>query len=800
MQKNLKHIFSYVLILTAFWSYSQNEAANWYFGAGAGVSFNSGFPVAIFGSELSTEEGCSTISDEAGNLLFYSDGETIWNRNHIIMQNGNGLLGHGSSTQSALIVPKPNSSNIYYIFTVDEKANGNGLMYSEINMSLGGGLGAVTSNKNILLDSPTSEKITAIESADGLSIWVISHRWNSNEFISFLVSSTGVTTTPVVSAVGSVHQASLGNNNNSIGCIKASPNREKVACVKSYQNNETQVFDFDASSGALSNPITIANYSTNNRGPYGCEFSPDSKLLYVTEINNDGASFSKIHQYDLTQPTQQAIINSDIIIAQENEELGALQQAIDGKVYVAVQGSAFLAVIHEPNVLGTASDFELNAVFLGGNQCQYGLPPFIQSYFFATNIFTNTCFGDSTEFTINTSTIIDGIQWDFGDPASGANNTSTNLNPTHTFSGTGDFNITITIDTEGETQIVYRTLTISDSPPTMNLDPLLGCENENGTAEFNLESSIPDIIINDPDLEISYFESEMDAETFTNPIPNFTTYTNISDPQTIYVRLQNSTFGDCISVSELELMVIENPIVEPTDEVSFCENSSSDFAIIDVGNLDGNLSDYNFLWLETNETSSQIQVNTAGVYTVRITPLSSITTANPDGCYSERMVTVISSSIATINGIEVVDDISANILTTGLGDYEYALDNSSGPYQNSNFFGNIEAGIHTIYVRDRNNCGIVEDTFSIIGFPKFFTPNNDGYNDTWGVKGISTQFQPRTDIYIYDRFGKLLKQLNPLGLGWDGTLNGNALPNGDYWFSVTLQDGRTFMNHFTLKR
>ena len=352
------------MILVSNYSFSQNEAANWVFGQRAALDFNFGYPVPEQGSQIDTQEGCSSISDRLGNLLFYSDGSTVWNRNHEIMLNGEGLLGDKSSTQSAMIIPKPNDDTIYYIFTVDDRARANGLRYSEINMSLDGGMGGVTANKNILLETPTTEKITAIESADGRSIWVISHKWNSNEFISYLVSDTGVNTTPVISAVGSMHQRTGGNNNNSIGYLKASPNREKIASVMSYQNNETQVFDFDAATGILSNPITLSNYSSEDIGPYGCEFSPDSNLLYVTEIDRANV-ISKVHQYDLTQPSEAAINNSAVIIAEQaDEELGGLQQALDGRIYIAVQGGETIAVISNPNEIGTAANYDFNGVFL----------------------------------------------------------------------------------------------------------------------------------------------------------------------------------------------------------------------------------------------------------------------------------------------------------------------------------------------------------------------------------------------------------------------------------------------------
>lgn len=774
---------------------AQNQAANWAFGVRAGLNFNFGYPIPFDGLLIDTPEGCSSISDTRGNLLFYSDGITVWNANNAVMLNGTGLQGDKSSTQSALIVPNPDNEDLYYIFTVDDRGGAGGLRYSEVDITLDGGLGGVTGNKNILLANPTTEKITAIESSDGRNIWVISHRWMSNEYIAYLVSGSGVNATPVVSAVGSTH---TGDINNTIGYLKASPNREKVASVVSYDLSETQIFDFDATTGILSNPITISNYNSNNIGPYGCEFSPDSNLLYVTEIDRLSGT-SKVHQYDLTLNSEAAIINSDIIIGEEEEELGAVQQALDGRLYIAIEGGQYLSVISNPNERGTAANFEFNGVYLGGNSSHFGLPPFIQSYFFATNVFRNTCFGDTTEFTINTSTVIDAIQWDFGDPASGSNNTSTDVNPTHIFTATGEYLVTITIDTEGETQIVYRTLIISDQPEPLNLDPLISCEDANGSAVFDLISALPQDIIDDDTIAVSFYEDDLDAENFVNPIINVTTYSNIANPQIIYVRLQNSFRGDCYSISELELQVSESPLIEETDEAFFCINDPDASTFIDAGPLEDNITDYNYLWLETNETTYEIEVQSQGTYTVRITPIITITAQNPDGCFADRIVTVSTSGIATINTLNVNGN-SVTISVTGIGDYEYAIDDINGPYQDSNGFNDLEAGVHIAYVQDKNGCGIVQGSFSIIGFPKVFTPNGDGENDYWYVQGISGQFQPNSKIYIFDRYGKLLKQLSPSSRGWDGTFNGSNMPSDDYWFSVTLEDGRSYQDHFTLKR
>jgi gliding motility-associated-like protein len=128
------------------------------------------------------------------------------------------------------------------------------------------------------------------------------------------------------------------------------------------------------------------------------------------------------------------------------------------------------------------------------------------------------------------------------------------------------------------------------------------------------------------------------------------------------------------------------------------------------------------------------------------------------------------------------------------------MDMPTGPFQTSNLFENVISGIHEVYISDKNGCGIVSKTIAVIGIPKFFTPNGDGQNDFWTIKGINGTFSSKSIIYIFDRYGKLLKQLLPSSQGWDGTINGALMPADDYWFTLKLEDGRETKGHFSLKR
>src|SRR3970282_601325 len=175
--------FKLFFLLTLYTSiaFSQQEASNWYFGNYAGIKFHpDGSVTALTDGKLSTNEGCASLSNANGDLLFYTDGTTVWNKNHQVMQNGSGLMGNWSSTQSATIVPKPGSTNLYYVFTLDYEINPNGFRYSIIDINLDGGLGGVTIEKNILIYTPSDEKISIVKHKNGNDFWVVTHGWNSN--------------------------------------------------------------------------------------------------------------------------------------------------------------------------------------------------------------------------------------------------------------------------------------------------------------------------------------------------------------------------------------------------------------------------------------------------------------------------------------------------------------------------------------------------------------------------------------------------------------------------------------------
>jgi gliding motility-associated-like protein len=337
-------------------------------------------------------------------------------------------------------------------------------------------------------------------------------------------------------------------------------------------------------------------------------------------------------------------------------------------------------------------------------------------------------------------------------------------------------------------------VTLRVSSNAVNNASLSACDTneELGLTLFDLSQADAHILDGLPtDLVVTYFETLDDALLLNNPIgTQFTNTTPYS--QTIYARLEQN--GECYGIGEVQLTVLSLPAVETEEIVYYCLNLSPQPITLSSG-ITSNNNDYTFTW-STGETTSEIQVNDIGTYTVEVTEIGA--------CTKTKTIAVQPSNIATITEVQV-NDISDNnvvtVLVSGEGDYVYALNDTNNVYQESNIFQNVPPGFHIVYVRDiKNNCGIVAEQIAVIGYPKFFTPNGDSINDTWQLKGISETFQPNSQVYIYDRYGKLLRILINSQDSWDGTINGARMPSSDYWFSVQLEDGRTFTGNFTLKR
>lgn len=966
MSKHLLFFFNIFLFLVLpFIAFSQGEANYWYFGQNAGLNFNSSPPTVMFDGQVNTNEGCSSISSPNGNLLFYTDGRTIWNANHQIMPNANyfagtGLNGDPSSTSSGLIVPHPTQDNLYYVFTVDEPhhdnafaypnqgpANpdgsprnnysdvpshtvpqdddgfNNGLAYTLVDMNLDNGLGdVVAAEKNIELQTydpnnaddvkfKCSEKITAVRAQDCNSIWVITHF--KNTFYAFLIDENGINQTPVTSQIGPFVSTD-DYRRAAIGYLKASPNGDKLLTANQTMDfnpvtltdqgtGNVFLYDFDNATGQVTNPTELLD----GYNSYSVEFSPGGTKAYaaVSETNQDQQTQARLFQWDLEAndiPGSQYLYTGV-----SGSSSGAIQLAPNGKIYRALVGSSRLAAINNPELPGAQSDYTEStaqgALNLGGRTVTFGLPPFIQSLF-STRInivggegqqqdqqlalcdgesytlsydnldnaeyiwrkdgeildnetspsleiaqppnvdlpyqesysleilfsdgtcpfigladvtylpfpqaisgFLNECATDydqnTAEFNLtlaNSQFIADDANLDdynfiyFESPEDAENNTNPIENPENYTNNSTPQTLSVIVETvEANCQTtVNLTIDIIDFEfENYSIDSFCD-DNQNGIRTFNLNTiieSFEDITVGD------FYLTENDALNETNPITNTTAYEN-SNPYEEELFFTIDTGEQCKNLGVLSLTI--NPLPQTEDEiVYYCVEQRPNPLSISANITEAELANFDILWIESQQTTPEIQVTQSGNYEVAISSLET-------GCTNFRTVEVIESGLADFS-LEIEEffrdknRVTVNLSSESLGDYEFSL-NAEGPYQDLNVFEHLLPGIYDMFVRDKNGCGVTQKTFGIIGIMEYFTPNGDGINDVWEFKGVFNNKEPLAQVFIFDRYGKLLKTLRGLDKSWDGTLKNRPMPSQDYWYRILLQSGRVLVGNFTLKR
>ncbi|KAF2335428.1 T9SS type B sorting domain-containing protein [Flavobacterium ginsenosidimutans] len=599
---NFKQHNFYLLLLFFYssTSFSQQEASVWYFGKNAGLKFhNDGSVTSLNDGKLVTNEGCASIADSSGNLLFYTDGRTVWDKNHIIMPNGDywagtGLLGDPSSTNSAIIVPKPGNSKIYYIFTLDEPHHenatvypaafsgnyfdedsgktpdnddglNNGLNYSIVDLSKignNGSIGDIVSRNNPLITYDTnpngeeikykcSEKITSVREASGNGFWVITQF--TDYFYSFRVTSSGIASNPVKSAVlPSV--PTFGYRRNAIGCFKASPDGKKLAAAYDqidtpttpYDNykGSVYIYDFDNLSGKVSNPKLVVK----DVRAYGVEFSNNSNVLYASFDTYETSQ--SMGQFDLLSNDIQS---SKVLLFHAPYGIGALQLAPNGKIYYSSYFPSSLGVINNPNVVGLGCNFDpIGQPLIGETTHNKGLPPFITSFFDAFFDVKNLCLGDNTSFSLNSSQDINAAVWDFGDGT-----TSTDLNPSHTYLSAGTFTVSVTAINSSGSGTKTKDITISMIPVAMQAANILVCDDNNdGIAVFDLTAQNATVLNGqDPALyNVTYFKGSTEIIS-----PKLYSNTSPYQAEKITAEVSNKNNNDCKSSTTFDINVFDSP-------------------------------------------------------------------------------------------------------------------------------------------------------------------------------------------------------------------------------------------------
>ncbi|MET4073130.1 gliding motility-associated C-terminal domain-containing protein [Hymenobacter sp. UYCo722] len=684
-------IATLMLLLVSRPGFAQKEFDNWYFGNQAGISFSTGAARSLTNGVMKSGEGSAAISDAQGNLLFYTNGVYAWNRQHRRMVNGSDLGAYkdstrtdlipNSATQGVVVVPRPNSTTEYFIFTVDAAENNlaDGLRYSVVDMSLQGGLGQLVSKNNPVSvpvgDGRLTEKLLAVRHANQRDIWIIVHAWNSNVFISYLLTAQGLSTKPVLSSGGTVHQGgnNIRHNYNAIGWLKVSRDGRKLAMAQ--YNSDVELFDFNYGTGVVSGSRVLPK-PLMWEGAYGVEFSPDGNLLYASIGNN-------IIQYRLGKGIEAQLLNG--------VSAGALQLGSDDKIYVARWGDRFqgtsVGVIDFPDAPGTACGYRPNGIqWPGSGQGSFlGLPnvmarpPVPGSLLFNFSISnTNICQGETAFFAASVFPVIPDatFTWDFGDPTH-PNNTALGATAQHRYLTSGTYTVTLNMrQVSGVISTYSQTLSIVPRP----IGHLVASSFNNCSGTIALLTFTPA-----PDVSAVYrWQNGSTSREF-----------NATTSGLYWVEV--TTGQQCTIRDSIRISFYPKPIAALQPEIKYCADQN---LVLDPGPQPIGTT---YRW-QDGSTAPQLTVGSAGRYSVIVT--------GPGGCSSSA-----STRVAFSDGCPYV-------------------------------------------------------------IPNIITPNNDGYNDAFVLKGLEYQ---AWNIQIYNRWGVLVFQKEH----YDNLWAANGLPVGIYFYQLT---------------
>ena len=434
---------------------------NWYFGYRAGLDFNQATdsipPRVLTDGRMVAPAGSGVMSDGTGSLLFYSNGDTVWTRSHVVMTNGTGLGGNRLATDGPLAIKMPGSPTTpggttrYLLFTQDAQGGPKGLSFSEIDIPMGGEGEVVAATKNTPLALGTTEKMTGVLHKNGCDVWIIVHGWGTDRegfdnrgdaFLAYRVTPAGVQRDPVISTVGRLHEPGVGGEGYR-GQMKVSPDGEQLAVARysttlGDSTSTVELFAFDAATGRVSNPRTL---DSGAGGYYGVEFSPGRSRLYATV-----QSAPQLLQFDLTATDVPA--SKQVIPLRQTTpvSLGSLQAAPDGKIYVARNNQPALGFIAYPDSLGARARYADDSLRLDGRLSGLGLPNFNQSSLLRVGFGARST--ACLEITFQAGSPIpnpESYAWTFATSSGTVLGSSTLADPVFTFPAPGNYLVTLRI-------------------------------------------------------------------------------------------------------------------------------------------------------------------------------------------------------------------------------------------------------------------------------------------------------------------------------------------------------------------
>ena len=542
----------------------------------------------------------------------------------------------------------------------------------------------------------------------------------------------------------------------------------------------------------------------------------DIPILEICDTNTDGDDANGIAQFDLTQ--QESILLNGSLVSDfsfsyfsDPTYLNTIANPLVFENTVVNNQTIYVRI--ENNLDATcytdvAFDVQVNPL------------PVIQSSIVFKNCDEDGTPDGFTDFNLNeaypsiTTEDISTVNISFylleADAISGGANT---LNPSPFNNQTAN---TVYARVENKITLCYKVSTINLEVSTTSFlsgyfETLENCDDDptiDGFHTFNLSNASTLFINQFPtgqNLSVHYYRNLSDAQLEENEIVSQTNYINETPfSQTLFVRVESDDNGACFGIGpHLVLTVHPRPEFEVDQSSIYClDNQPITLSTFNPNGI------YTYQWFDENNTVVSnlptATVVSGGIYTVVATSGFNCESFPVSFNVVESAISNIEIDDVTILDLSNNNSITIDTTSIGIGDYEFSLDDEFGTFQDAPLFSQVYAGMHTLYVRDKNGCVTTSLPLFVMGFPKFFTPNGDGFNDTWNVKGLATEYAQNTEVFVYDRYGKLIKQLNPNGLGWNGTFNGENLSSSDYWFVVNLIDNvgttKIYKGHFSLVR
>ena len=662
----------------------QMRVANvWYFGDNAGIDFNEMPPLALTDGQTHAPAGVASISDRNGKSLFYTDGNTIFDRNHNLMFDGNSIGGDILSTQSSLIIPFPNDETMFYVFTTKDIWNATGdhqyiLSFSVVDIKeIGNGSVGEVVAKEVPLFTKSTERIAAIETGSGY--WLLAHDFGNNTFRAYPITESGIGP-PVLSSIGAVH--SMGSKEYGEGHMKFSPDGSRVAvALATPSGNYVELFDFDVSTGTLSNYIQVElNEPFANYHVYGVEFASNSDKVFVT-LNNQGSPQSRLYELKIHNFNKDSIETNMVQIAdQSGVNFGALQTGPDGQIYIAMDGQGFVGNFQPAldTLQNSSFDYMNNRFDLSGGVSRLGLPNFVQNF---TNqpsapsaSVTGGCIGQPSLFMGAGTSQIDEYLWLFGDGGSDSNPVTE-----HTYVKDSTYNVTFRVTNRcGLDTALLNAVTISGNPDEPTFDPVgLICDT-------NLVIDADDT--NTPDLRFLWN---------TGDTTKTLTVTQPADYSVTIINAAGCTSDDTIQVFD------GRPQLDLGPNIVVCQNDSVG---LNTGVPAGSPpNQYNWTVngapMGVNDYFISVNTGAPGVFQYNVRVTDGLT-----GCIGEDSVTITVNSIPTavyaVTNSTCGNNDGSIIITSPVTDITADWSNAAGtPFGTGSSLNNVIADVYNLDLR-----------------------------------------------------------------------------------------------------